>query len=295
MAVTLKSRREAMRRRYLDGQTDDRRVEDAILTEILDAYRDTIARAQKILSDGATDVHKADARKRMLQEVEAELGRYESRVSKILKDYLVKLVRVVTGQAVDDMKAMGLSVPESASFYRDLNRKAVLDAFADDFGHVAAQTSRMSEQVKTQLRQVATQVLRRSRVEGISRKEAAKLLRSEMERVAPDFQFVDNRGRRWKSEAYFEMLARTVAANHARETYTNTLTAAGHDLVKISRHGATDPCRGWEGKILSLTGATPGYPTYEAARATREVFHPRCRHRLLAYHPEADFDLDDED
>lgn len=293
MAVTLNARRKAMRERYLDGQSDDRKVSDQMLTDILDAYHDLVARSEKLINDAGEDVYKADARKRLLQEVRAELNKFEFRAAKILKAGLLKVVKFVTGQAVSDMKAMRLDVPKSETFYGDLNRQRVLAAFSDDYSHVSAQTSRMHAQVKAQLQQVASQVMRRSAVEGISRKDAAKLLRAEMEKVAPDFQFVDRRGRRWKSEAYFSMLAETLAANHARETYISTLTAAGHDLVKLSSHGATDPCRGWEGRVLSLTGATPGYPTYEAAKATGEVFHPRCRHRLLAYHQESDFNLDD--
>jgi hypothetical protein len=102
----------------------------------------------------------------------------------------------------------------------------------------------------------------------------------------PEFQFVDKAGRRWGSDKYFDMLTKTVMANAANEAYVNTLLQEGHDLVKVNINGAKDACRNWEGRILSLTGATKGYTTLDEAKATGEVFHPRCKHRLVAYHPD---------
>ena len=80
-----------------------------------------------------------------------------------------------------------------------------------------------------------------------------------------------------------DMLTRTVMANTQWDAYQDPLIQSGHDLVRASRHGATDPCSKWEGRVLSLTGATEGCPTLEEAKTTNEIFHPRCRHRLLAH------------
>jgi hypothetical protein len=52
-----------------------------------------------------------------------------------------------------------------------------------------------------------------------------------------------------------------------------------YDLVQVSAHGATDVCGAWEGKILSATGATPGYDTVADAEADG-LFHPNCRHAI---------------
>jgi len=69
----------------------------------------------------------------------------------------------------------------------------------------------------------------------------------------------------------------------------NRLVEQGHDLVKVSTHrGACELCQPWQGKILSITGKTPGYPTLEEAKAAK-LFHPRCRHAYGLY-----IDLDKE-
>jgi hypothetical protein len=43
-------------------------------------------------------------------------------------------------------------------------------------------------------------------------------------------------------------------------------------------------CRPWEGKVLSSSGTTPGYPTVAEARDAG-LFHPGCTHDLALYTP----------
>src|SRR5690606_37576968 len=43
-------------------------------------------------------------------------------------------------------------------------------------------------------------------------------------------------------------------------------------------------CRPWEGRVLSLSGATPGYPTLAEAQGSG-LFHPSCTHSVSAYIP----------
>ena len=63
----------------------------------------------------------------------------------------------------------------------------------------------------------------------------------------------------------------------------NRLVEQGHDLVKVSTHrGACELCQPWQGKILSITGKTKGYPTLEEAKAAK-LFHVNCRHAYGLY------------
>jgi len=73
------------------------------------------------------------------------------------------------------------------------------------------------------------------------------------------------------------------------EGTANRLVEQGHDLVKVSTHrGACELCQPWQGKILSITGKTEGYPTLEEAKA-EGLFHVNCRHAYGLY-----IDLDKE-
>lgn len=97
----------------------------------------------------------------------------------------------------------------------------------------------------------------------------------------PGDKFTDRAGRTWRDDVYLQMLVRTNLAALTRAQQVKTLTENGRDLARISDESADscDVCSEWGGKIVSLTGATKGYPTLAEAKAAG-VFHPNCTHRL---------------
>jgi hypothetical protein len=54
----------------------------------------------------------------------------------------------------------------------------------------------------------------------------------------------------------------------------------GIDLAIISSHGAKDACRHFEGQVISMTGQTEGFLTYDELRRSNLIFHPNCKHRI---------------
>jgi hypothetical protein len=109
--------------------------------------------------------------------------------------------------------------------------------------------------------------------------------------------FVDRGGRAWSMTSYAEMVGRTAASQAIMQGHRDRLVDAGRDLVMISdAPEECEKCRPWEGKVLSLTGATKA-GTYTAADTSYTVsgtlaqataaglFHPNCRHRTVAYLP----------
>jgi len=93
----------------------------------------------------------------------------------------------------------------------------------------------------------------------------------------------------WNMRTYTEMVARTTTMEAHLQGTANRLVEQGHDLIKVSTHrGACPLCEPWQGKVLSITGKTKGYPTLEDAKAAK-LFHPRCRHAYGLY-----IDLDKE-
>jgi len=92
--------------------------------------------------------------------------------------------------------------------------------------------------------------------------------------------FTDAAGREWTLGNYTEMVAMTTPRETAVLGLMNTMAEVDEDLVKVSSTGdPCDRCIPWQGELLSLTGATEGYPTYEEARQSG-LHHPRCRHNL---------------
>lgn len=97
--------------------------------------------------------------------------------------------------------------------------------------------------------------------------------------------FVDKAGRRWGMAEYAEMATRTGMMLSSIAGYTQEALNHSEDLVIISDHWDECPlCAQWERTVLSLTGATPGYPTVADARAGG-LFHPNCLHSMTVYVP----------
>lgn len=111
--------------------------------------------------------------------------------------------------------------------------------------------------------------------------QTAKRIRADMaERGITGF--VDAAGKRWNMETYAEMMARTVPRAAMIEGTKNRLLEHGHDLAEIIGgigENTCDHCREWNGRIVSLTGKTSGYPTLDEARDAG-VFHPQCSHNI---------------
>jgi len=101
--------------------------------------------------------------------------------------------------------------------------------------------------------------------------------------------FKDRSGKMWNMRTYTEMVARTTTQQAHTEGTLNRLSEQGHDLIIVSRHKSPcSLCAPWEGKVLSITGKTKGYPTFEEAKSAG-LMHPNCRHAVSLY-----IDLDKE-
>lgn len=95
----------------------------------------------------------------------------------------------------------------------------------------------------------------------------------------------DKSGKSWELDHYADMLVRTKIVEARNTGMQNKMIENGYDLVQVSSHGADDVCGDWEGKVLSMTGKTPGYPTVADATAAG-LFHPNCRHAINVIVPE---------
>lgn len=146
-------------------------------------------------------------------------------------------------------------------------------------------TDNMERRVIANLRMAVVSAMRENAVAGGSLKDLARIMGEKWQRAAKDgesYVFVDAGGNAWESRRYFQMNART----NAMRVYNDCLAAdigetLGTDLVRVSRGG--DPhcgeCFPWEGRILSLSGGTEEFPTYDAAKEAG-CFHPNCVHTL---------------
>ena len=104
-------------------------------------------------------------------------------------------------------------------------------------------------------------------------------------------------GRRVQLDSYSEMTARTQTMQASNQARWNRLQERGKDLIVISVHyPCSDLCEPHQGRVHSITGEIPGYPTLEGAIG-EGVFRPNCKHSSSEYTegdelPERDIDTE---
>jgi len=140
----------------------------------------------------------------------------------------------------------------------------------------------IGRQVNDIYRELALENVRGTVVGYDTWKQTARRFREQLaERGVTGFK--DRSGKMWNMRTYTEMVARTTTMEAHLQGTANRLVEQGHDLIKVSTHrGACEKCVPWQGKILSITGKTEGYPTLEEAKAAG-LFHPNCRHAYGLY------------
>ena len=145
----------------------------------------------------------------------------------------------------------------------------------------------IGRQVNDIYRELALENVRGTVVGYDTWKQTARRFREQLaERGVTGFK--DRTGRMWRMTTYSEMVARTTIQEAHTQGTLNRLSEQGHDLIIVSRHRSPcELCGVWEGKVLSITGKTKGYPTFEEAKANG-LMHPNCRHVVSLY-----FVLDD--
>lgn len=153
---------------------------------------------------------------------------------------------------------------------------------------VNAQASNMLASDIRVLRAAVSTTFAEGSIEGLNNRQLAERMTDKLIKAAGQFTFLDKAGRSWTADNYFGMLNRTLHATTARQAYFGAASDAGFDLYVIaggvtgsSQDNPEDPCDKWAGRIYSLTGNTPGFPTYQDV-VDAGVYHPRCVHYARA-------------
>ncbi|MDR9852901.1 phage minor capsid protein [Paenibacillus sp. VCA1] len=168
--------------------------------------------------------------------------------------------------------------------FNKINREMVKAAVADTQADLLAVTKNVERRVRTAVRQVTAESMRANLAKGVNgRKTISRDILDGLRKKLGDSVnsgIVDAAGRRWKPEVYVEMVTRTKLAETHREAAMNEAIGRGALYARISRHGATDACQLWEGRIIKLTPDAPGDYPYIGDLPRRQIFHPRCRHTI---------------
>lgn len=268
--------RRARELRKVDGEAQVKRL----VALYRNAETDIVSRLQRMVDKYGTDAKKKPSVRLLRQQYKAirqELKRLDAdgkkEASEMVKTtytggFSVARKQLRDAELVNDMKA------ELSGIH-----KKALAVYSEQV------QSRLSDMVTVAGRTVGDIYkqlqLNTVMVGAVAGTQTLKHVQDKMMRLAEKgglISFVDNAGRNWNMGSYVEMLSRTTLMQVHNAATWNEFAEHGEDLIQISYHTPTcEMCAPWNGKVLSLTGKTPGYPTLTEAEGAG-LFHPNCRH-----------------
>ncbi len=266
------------------------KIREGNLSDLIDLYQETYkSLVSEIVS--ATDAGKIQKAK-LIARINYELGQLGVDVDAWVRQEMPQYYHDGANQAQQDLKALGVDIskPENWAVINAEAIKTLTDetalAFADSITTISRNAQgAVSDALKKQLNFIVAQ----GRLTGDARRIVSAAVVQELDSRGIG-ALIDARGRQWSFENYAEMLVRTKAVEARNQGLTNLMLSQGYDLVQVSNHNSSHlACHRWEGKILSLTGATAigtefpgGYVvTGTVDQAKRDgLFHPRCQHAI---------------
>jgi Phage minor capsid protein 2 len=231
--------------------------------------------------NGATDFGVSN-RRTILKQIENILKRLGVDISKFLQEEIPNYYKEGANDLVKQLNNIGADVAFSTGFNR-IHEEAI-SMLVDDTSKAFLETmSGVNRSARNLLgkavREQLTMRMAKGFIAGEAMRDSVRAIKSTLQQQGLS-ALVDKGGKRWTLERYAEMLFRTKAVEARNRGMANRMVENGYDLVQVSEHGDSCPlCTPWQGKILSLTGNTAGYPTVASAEASG-LFHPNCRHAI---------------
>lgn len=223
----------------------------------------------------------------LLQLIEKRLEELDSTVALHLKVELEKayisasVFSVLAEETVKTIEDLMGAVP-----YSTLNTYKMEQIVADTMEDLLFTTKHTEKELKKFIRETFTKNLQYHALIGENQDNIKKLVEKELSKKFLKealekkgfVGIVDSSGRKWNTKTYVNMVVKTKLNQAYVEGLKDRAKDTGKDLAVIPIKGATDSCKYFEGMIISLLGATEGFPTYEDLKATGLIFHPNCVH-----------------
>jgi hypothetical protein len=258
------------------------RLNEAEASRVIKLYSDAEKQILALINSGLLNPYQVGFLKGKLAEADKILG------------YLNQGSKQWTQEMVNDMYGAGVKFAGITAGI-ELSEKVLANKFHLEamnvlannvYGRLDEITGIVGRRIDDIYRSVALESIK-SNVAGFdSLSKAAKNIREQLASQGIT-GFVDKAGKQWDMTTYSDMVARTTTMETFRQGTTNQYLADGIDLVQFNT--AVSPttceaCKRWIGKIVSLTGKTPGYPTLQDA-IDDGMLHPRCIHSYHVVEP----------
>jgi hypothetical protein len=255
-------------------------VNEKNIAALIDTYKQA---EQQILKEitTATDWGVAN-RQRLLAQINATLAELEQQTQEYLNKEIPKAYKSGATDAVKQLDNIGAPINVATGF-NNIHKDAILGLVDETATAFAQGMTGVSRTGQLLLGRISREAITQKLAQGMM---GSQVLREVRQQIKGQLQeqgiaaLVDKSGRKWTLDRYADMLFRTKMVEARNRGIANRLVENNYDLVQVSSHNSDHyECAVWEGKILSATGATKGYPTVADATAAG-LFHPNCKHAI---------------
>ena len=243
---------------------------------------------QKLAEDfGVLSTASYQSELKLMQMVESRLKELDSKVAEQVQAELEK--QFISGQVFHTLATSTVETIEELSGavpFSRVNSYMLDQVVKDTMEDLLFVTQHTSKELKKFIRDTASKNIHyhalkdesQKNIKNIIEKQLSnKILKESLEKKG-FVGIVDAKGRKWNTKTYVDMLVSTKLNQAYSEGLKDRAEQTGKDLAVIPEKGAKDYCKFFEGVIISLTGQTEGFMTYEQLKATGLIFHPRCVH-----------------
>lgn len=185
--------------------------------------------------------------------------------------------------------ALGATPEAVANISLTRPHRLMANAFiADTQSDLLKMTQYVDAQVRTAVQSAVGQSIRSSIARGDNNvgelsRDILRDLRKQFA-AAADTVIIDKLGRAWTAERYADMIAYTKQKDAHDEATRIEALNRGAEYGLIVGPSATDACKYHVGRVVRLTEAGDDqYMTLDELKASNQIFHPKCRHRVVPY------------
>jgi Phage minor capsid protein 2 len=170
--------------------------------------------------------------------------------------------------------------------FNRLNTELIKVAIADTQQDLLQASQNVTKRVRNTIREVFAEVMRENMAEGVNgvktiSSQTVSRLKQKLNDVT-DKSIIYSNGSRRSLEDYVDTVTRTKMSRTYMEATINESVSREVYYGQISKHGAKDDCRLWEGRIVKLSPNAPGDYPHVFELPSRQIFHPRCKHHVSA-------------
>ena len=240
------------------------------------AYKDIVAEIEDATDFGVYN------RGVILAQIDQKLTELGVDIDAFIREELPDYYKRGADDAIIQLRKQGAPLETAYGFNRVHIEaiEALIDDTAKAFGETLSGISRSANNLLGKAtRELITQQMAKGMIGGEALDTTKKMIKGILKEQGLD-ALVDKGGHRWTLDRYSEMLLRTKAVEARNRGLINRVAENGYDLVQVSNHFTDcELCNPWEGKVLSVGGATKGYPTLAEAEEAG-LFHPNCKHAI---------------